>query len=205
MTHREEKVPLETEGGGSPKKYKTVVIDPPWQLNEGTDIGLQGGRLTSIPYSVMTDDDILTFDIDAFAADRCILFMWATAGKTKRGIPILELAFKILREWGFTYRTMIYWKKPSDNPAIFIPFRRSLEPILFATRGISQVPPYGKYSDIFESQKRKHSEKPARFYQLLRAWTPEPRIDIFARNAHEGFDGWGDEYVGEGPLQEFLT
>jgi len=58
--------------------------------------------------------------------------------------------------------------------------------------------------NIFEAPRGTHSEKPARFYQLLRAWTPKPRIDIFARNAHEGFDGWGDEYVGEGALAPYL-
>jgi len=185
-------------------KYKTVVIDPPWNLNEGTDIGLQGGRLSEMPYITMKDHELLSFDINQFAADSSLLFIWATAGKTKDRIPIIELAHRMVREWGFTYRTLIYWKKRSDNPAIFIPFRRSLEPILFCSRGISQIPPYGKYSDIFEASKTNHSQKPARFYQLLREWTPAPRIDIFARNAHEGFDGWGDEYVGDGPLKEFL-
>jgi len=185
-------------------KYKTVVIDPPWDLNEGTDIGLEGGPLRELPYSHMTKEDILNFDIDQFAAEKCILFLWATAGKIKDGTPIIQLAFECLKNWGFTYRTMIYWKKRGHGPAIFIPFMRSIEPVLFATRGISNVPPYGQYSDVFEASIKKHSEKPARFYQLLRAWTPKPRIDIFARNAHEGFDGWGDEYVGEGELAPYL-
>jgi N6-adenosine-specific RNA methylase IME4 len=38
-----------------------------------------------------------------------------------------------------------------------------------------------------------HSAKPRLFYTILKDRTLEPRIDIFARKRHEGFEAWGNE------------
>lgn len=186
-------------------KYKTVVIDFPWpiKLAESPET-LQGSKLGNIPYESFSVDALFDFDINEFAANKALLFIWATAGKTKNGTSIMELAFRLIRHWGFTYRQTLYWQKNKSTPAIFTPFRHSIEPILFASRNIAAIPPYGRFSDIFQAPRAKHSQKPAKFYQLLREWTPKPRIDLFARRAHEGFNGWGDEYVAEGPLVQYL-
>ena len=186
-------------------KYKTVVIDLPWpiKLAENPET-LQGSALGNIPYDTLSVDAFYDLDINEFAADEALLFVWVTAGKVKDGTSIMEIAHRLIRHWGFTYRLTLYWQKNKATPAIFTPFRRSIEPILFASRGVAAIPPYGQFSDIFQAPRGEHSEKPAKFYQMLRAWTPEPRIDLFARQAHEGFGGWGDEYVGEGPLAPFL-
>ena len=186
-------------------KYKTIVIDPPWDIPHAfSGKTFQGGKLRdNIGYNTLEDEQIIDFPIDEYAADNCLLFLWTTAGKTKKGIPIMSLALKAVKKWGFNYRLWLYWVKPTGF-AVFLPFRSSVEPILFATRGEHNIPPYGKFSNVIEAPNTGHSQKPAKFYQLLRGWTPEPRIDIFARRHHVGFDGWGDEYVGEGPLEEFL-
>lgn len=42
-----------------------------------------------------------------------------------------------------------------------------------------------------------HSAKPPELYDDLAARTPAPRLDVFARRQHQGWDGWGDEYEGE--------
>ena len=188
------------------KKYKTVVIDPPWPITLAPSMNriLQGSPLhATLDYELMTEDEIREFPIDDFAEDESMLFLWATNGKLQSGRPCLQVAFEMLERWGFKYRLTLVWKK-SHGYAIWQPFRGITEFVLFATRGIHNCPPYGKFSNVFEYPITKHSEKPAGFYQMIRSCTPEPRVDVFARNAHEGFAGWGKEYVGEGPLQEFL-
>ena len=190
-------------------KYKTVVIDPPWPIVTDGLAAIETGNYQTNPpdlnYNTVDEKWLMEFPLNEFAADKSLLFLWVTGGVTKSSYPIIKLGFDMLREWGFTYRAMLYWsKKNAGMSKPFLPFRCTVEPIMFASRGYSQIPPYGQYSDIIHAPRRSHSEKPYEFYQLLRAWTPTPRIDIFARNAHEGFDGWGDEYVGDGPLQEFL-
>lgn len=45
----------------------------------------------------------------------------------------------------------------------------------------------------FKAKRRKHSEKPDVFYANILKVTNAPRIDIFARKRHYGFDAWGNE------------
>ena len=190
-------------------KYRTVVIDFPWDVTLSHDMDriLQGSGLRpSLDYKTMSESEQANFDINEFAADACALFIWCTNGKLKSGRPCLLVALETLERWGFNYRMTLVWKKPSGY-AIWSPFRGETEFVLFATRGTFNYPPYGKFSNVFEAPITKHSEKPAKFYQMLRRWTKPPRIDIFARRAHEGFIGWGDEYVGnsdEGTLLEWI-
>jgi len=185
-------------------KYKTVVIDPPWPMKSATNpsYSLKGNYKEILPYHTMTTQEILDFPIDDFATEDALIFLWVANGRTVDDIPIPELGFRCLQEWGFRYNAMLHWVKNVHN-CLWSPLALMTETCLFGWR---KQPLDLIYSmkNIFEAPRGAHSEKPARFYQLLRAWTPKPRIDIFARNAHEGFDGWGDEYVGEGALAPYL-
>lgn len=180
-------------------KYKTVVIDPPWPL-AGSKLKLPHGSFPSAPYHTMTLEDIKRFDINKFAEDEALLFLWVINNTMRVGFDILDA-------WGFSFHQILTWDKGSGH-AIWSPIMGRTEHVLFAYRGNFRTLTDNKMgvmqSLITTNKTRKHSKKPARFYQTLRGWTPKPRIDLFARHAHEGFDGWGDEYVGEGPLQEFL-
>jgi N6-adenosine-specific RNA methylase IME4 len=188
-------------------KYKTVVIDPPWPVNidklpkfthRNSDRWRTG---ETFDYSTMSLDDIMTFPIDNFTADDCILFLWVLSGKIDDK-PCLKIGFELLEAWNFKYHQIITWCKAAGF-AIWSPFTSRTEHVLVGYRGtLPKV--YGVMPNYFHTEQQKHSEKPAKFYQLLRKWTPEPRIDIFARNSHYGFDGWGDEYVGEGTLMQYI-
>jgi N6-adenosine-specific RNA methylase IME4 len=187
-------------------KYKTVVVDPPWPIKLAPSMNriLQGSQLhETLDYEFMSVDELREFPIDDYADEKSIIFLWCLNSKLENGRPCLQVAFELIEKWGFKFRMTLVWEK-SHGYAIWQPFRGLTEFVIFATRGIQNLKPYGRYSNIFKWPITKHSEKPAGFYQMLRAWTPEPRIDLFARRAHLGFDGWGHEYVGEGPLMEFL-
>jgi len=190
-------------------KYKTVVIDPPWPLKHATKPIKMGERnpkhiqfKESLPYEYMSTEEILSFPIDDFATDDALLFFWVANGRTVDDEPIPALGFRCLQEWGFRYNSMIHWLR-NQVTCLWSPIAITTEMCLFGWRK-QPLDLINSMKNVFEAPRGAHSEKPARFYQLLREWTPEPRIDIFARNAHEGFDGWGDEYVGEGPLAEWL-
>ena len=51
----------------------------------------------------------------------------------------------------------------------------------------------GKMKTVFSGWAGRHSEKPECVYEDVRAYFAGPRLDMFARRRHEGFDGWGDE------------
>jgi len=167
-------------------KYKTVVIDPPWNVccNLTNEKFYRTGR--KLPYAVMKDAEILAFPIDNFADDECDLFMWTTHTK-------LPLALEILQAWGFKYHALLTWDKKSG--VCINGFYRRTEFVVYAYRK-RQCLNVGEGSyipTIFDAKTKKHSEKPAKFYDMLRVRTQEPRIDIFARRKHFGFDAWGDE------------
>jgi len=183
-------------------KYKTVVIDPPWLVDNIGDLRALTTDVRGV-YDRMTEEDILNFPIDNFAHEECYLFLWATNSKT-RNKPILQLAFEILHEWGFKFHNMITWSKSQGFSAWSL-LRNHTEHCLFGYRGkLDQSKTSLMPNHIHTVNQTKHSQKPVKFYQMLRAWTPKPRIDLFARQRHYGFDGWGDEYVGEGPLAKWL-
>jgi len=185
-------------------KYKTVVIDPPWPMKSATNpVTLdEFNYREKLPYESMTTQEIITFPINDFADEDALIFLWVANGRTVDDEPIPALGFRCLLEWGFRYNSMIHWLKNQVN-CLWSPIAITTETCLFGWRK-QPLDLINSMKNVFEAPRGAHSEKPARFYQLLRAWTPEPRIDIFARNAHEGFVGWGDEYVGEGPLAPYL-
>jgi N6-adenosine-specific RNA methylase IME4 len=48
--------------------------------------------------------------------------------------------------------------------------------------------------NIFTESAIAHSVKPQSFYDSIVEMTDGNRIDIFARQVRNGFDGWGNEY-----------
>jgi N6-adenosine-specific RNA methylase IME4 len=170
-------------------KYKTVVIDPPW------DVGLTGGALLNtkyyrcgkpLPYKRMSDEEILNFPINDFADSQCSLFLWTTHSK-------LPVALKILEKWGFKYHVTLVWYKQTGIG--INGFYRDTEFILFGYRGKFSIDVgEGNYIKTLIAEKATtHSRKPDRFYAMLVKRTQKPRIDIFARKRHFGFDAYGDQ------------
>jgi N6-adenosine-specific RNA methylase IME4 len=53
--------------------------------------------------------------------------------------------------------------------------------------------------DLHDWPRGRHSEKPADFFALAERLSPGPRLELFARQARPGWDGWGDEYPGIAP------
>jgi len=167
-------------------KYHTVVIDPPWQVccNLTNEKFYRTGR--KLPYKVMSDSEIGDFPINNFADEECDLFMWVTHTKIPAGLRIID-------QWGFKYHALLTWDKLSG--VCINGFYRRTEYVIYGYRkrlGIDVQE--GHYiPTLFKETPKTHSQKPDVFYELLRKRTQEPRIDIFARKRHFGFDAFGDE------------
>ncbi len=167
-------------------KYKTIVIDPPWQLAMCNPKNCtHGGIPAELPYDTMTDEEIMNFDINQFAdEEECNLFLWTTKAK-------IHLAFHILEKWGFRYANFLVWNKLDGLNHNGV--HTTLEFVLYAYKGRNGLD-YTKPIEAYYSEKRKkHSQKPEIFYSSILKVTPEPRIDIFARKRHYGFDAYGNQ------------
>jgi N6-adenosine-specific RNA methylase IME4 len=138
----------------------------------------------------MSIEEIRAFPINDYADEQCGLFLWTTQGFIKE-------AFSIVEDWGFKFSRLITWdKKEGIN---WLGFTLNSEFVIFAYRGGYPivVKPRCSFATTFHARRTKHSEKPDSFYAKLLPLTMEPRIDIFARRRHYGFDAWGDQVEAE--------
>jgi N6-adenosine-specific RNA methylase IME4 len=176
--------------------YRVIYADPPWTFATYSRKGK--GRSAEAYYDCMELDDIKGLPVADWAANDCVLLLWATD-------PLLPTAFDVIRAWGFTYKTVgFYWAKlnKSADPANYsntsffagLGFwtRANPEICLLATRGH----PKRRRADVrrlIVSSRREHSRKPEEAYQRIEALCEGPYLEMFARSPRPDWDRWGAE------------
>jgi len=171
------------------RKYKIIYADPPWSYR---DKGNAGKRGACHKYQVMTLDDIKALPVNEIADDDCLLAMW--------WVPVMPLeALAVVEAWGFKLKTMkgFTWHKRTKNGRSHFGMghwtRSNTEDCLFATRGHPKRIDAG-VRQFVDALIGGHSVKPwtvrKRLVQLM---GDEPRIELFARERHVGWDAWGNE------------
>lgn len=166
-------------------RYRCIVVDPPWPYKAGLRLD-DRPDLEGFDYPQMTLEEIQSLDIGRIAHDDCHLFLWATQ-------RALRDAFEVLDAWGFNHRCTLVWHKNGGHTPIEVGFMYNAEFVLYATKGNLPLMKVGE-KVCFEGKRRRHSQKPDEFYDIVRRVSPPPRIDVFSREPHDGFDGWGAEY-----------
>ena len=164
-------------------KYKTVYADPPWHESGGGHIKRGADR----HYKLMKTDEIIALKemVKNITDDNAHLYLWVTNNYLKDGLRVME-------EWGFRYITNLVWVKPSFGLGQY--FRGQHEICLFGVKGklLSQAKVRNVPSVVL-APKTVHSKKPSKMYEYIEITSPEPRIELFARNKREGWDVWGDQ------------
>ncbi len=176
--------------------YRCLVIDPPWDQGKTGKRSVRPNQSENLDYPTLNPDEIRALPIESVAAQNSYLWLWATNSRSRSSdIPILALAFNLMDAWGFRYYTTITWDKKT-GPCPFGPYQITTEHVLFGYRGKANFPKacLGKMKTLFASRSDRHSEKPSVFYEYIRKNFDGPRLDLFARRPHEGFEGWGNEY-----------
>ncbi len=169
------------------KKYGIIYADPPWRYQ---DKGCSGNCESHYP--TMSMKELKELPVDTIASDNCVLFLWAT-------YPMMREALDLIEAWGFKYKSIAFqWlKKNKSNRGYFYGLGRwtrgNTEPCLIAVKGKPQRCSKSVFQ-IIESPIRGHSQKPdeARF-KITELIGDLPRIELFARQAMEGWDCWGNE------------
>jgi N6-adenosine-specific RNA methylase IME4 len=178
------------------RKYHVIVVDPPWNQGKTGKRSVRPNQTTVLDYPTMSKEELLKLPVREWADENCFLWLWATNSKDKRtGEPILKMAFELMVAWGFTFYTMITWNKRT-GPCPFGPYQVITEHILFGYRGkaVFDRAVLGKLQTCFTETPAVHSVKPDSFYQNIARLFPGPRLDVFARQVREGYDGWGNQY-----------
>lgn len=168
-------------------KFPCIVIDPPWPMEkiERDERPNQFG----FDYPTMSEEELMAYPLPAMAADNCHLYLWTTH-------RFLPMALRLAEHWGFRYQCLMTWvKNVGMTPFSWM---YSTEHVLFCRRGNLQLEKLGLRLD-FQAKVREHSRKPDEFYDLVRQASPGPRLDVFSREAREGFEQVGNE---SGKFQE---
>ena len=181
-------------------KYRCIVVDPPWDQKKTGKRKVRPNQGTQLDYSTMTLNEIASSVPvrSEWAADNSFIWIWATNGKSQSsGLSIIEQAHELMRRWDYKYYTMITWNKGTGS-CPFGPYQIITEHCLFGYKGKAAFPKasWGKMQTVFEAPPTRHSEKPSWFYEAIAYHFPGPRLDVFARRRHKGFDAWGDEVEG---------
>jgi N6-adenosine-specific RNA methylase IME4 len=91
-----------------------------------------------------------------------------------------------MAHWGFAFKTVLTWVKPRWGLGSY--FRNQTEHVLFGIRGdISTRPAAASIPTFFEAPMGDHSEKPEKFYEIMRAASYPPYGEAFQRKARPDF------------------
>ncbi len=175
--------------------YRCLVVDPPWDQGKTGKRSVRPNQSTDLDYPTMTFEEIAEVPVEDWAAPEAFLWLWATNSRSRSsGRPILMQAFDLMEHWGFRYYTLLTWDK-ATGPCPFGPYQITTEHCLFGYRGKADFPKesLGKMKTAFSASVRRHSEKPVELYESVKHHFDAPRLDIFARRRHPGFEPWGDQ------------
>jgi N6-adenosine-specific RNA methylase IME4 len=170
-----------------PLYYEVIVIDPALHFKLYSEAGAK--KSPQAQYRTMADNDILDLPVGSLASLGCLMFLWATA-------PKLPLALKMVEAWGFTYKSVMVWRKVTTNGKVRwgpgYRVRSTGELVIVATLGNPRqtyIPP-----TIFDGVAREHSRKPEEFYALVEKIMPHARrADVFSRQLRPGWESFGDQ------------
>lgn len=175
------------------KKYDIIYADPPWSYLWGR--GPDPGHFSpERHYKTMSTEEICFLGqfVKKIRAKNCALFIWVT-------MPCLPEVFKVIKAWGFKYKTCAFtWikiKKDGKPLAGMGSYTKAnAELCLLAMRGhiksadktVPQVVMYPRQG---------HSVKPDEVMRRIEKLfgTNTKKIELFARRKTEGWDRWGDE------------
>jgi len=161
----------------SNKKYKTILADPPWEIN-------QKGNYGAIKhYNLMSLDRIKALPVADLADENSHCYLWVTNS-------VLEYGFDVLRAWGYTPRSILTWIKFRLGLGNYL--RNATEHILLGTKGRAPVLIKNQQS-WFVAPLQDHSHKPEEQYAIIERLSPGPYLELFARRSQPGWEKWGLE------------
>lgn len=164
--------------------YRVVYADPPWSYNdECKDGGVQSRGAVGV-YPTMSINEICYLPVNYITEDNAVLFLWVTS-------PLLEDAFKVIKAWGFKYKSSFVWDKVAHNMGHYNSVRHEF--LLICTKGSCTPDVVKLFDSVVSIERTEHSKKPKEFRDMIDTLYPVgERLEMFAREAPDGWDVWGN-------------
>lgn len=152
-------------------KFATVLADPPWRYCNTASRAAAENH-----YRTMTLAEICSEPVDELVAEQAHLHLWTTNA-------FLEAGFRVIRAWGFEYKSCMVWAKPTIGMGNY--WRVSHEFLLLGVRGRLRF----RRNDFASWQvepRTRHSRKPFRFRELVEEVSPGPYLELYGREEQPG-------------------
>lgn len=179
-----------------PRKFNILYADPPWKYERNK---VQGAAENHYP--TMSIEQLCALDVEKITDENCALFLWST-------FPFLPEALRLIKAWGFTYKTtaFVWLKQNRKNKDWFFGLgfwtRGNAEICLLATKGKPKRKS-AKVSQLIISPIDKHSKKPDIVREkIVELMGDLPRIELFARQTTPGWEVFGNEVKSSITLSE---
>lgn len=187
------------------RKFDIIYADPPWDYGgkmqydktsiKDENIGFERNVFISaanFKYPTVKLKNLKELDVASIAAEDSLLFLWTTG-------PQVANAVELGQAWGFEYKTVAFvWDKQVHNPGRYT--LSQTEFVLVFKHGRFPQPRGARNVRQLISQHRgKHSEKPESVIDGITRMFPEQcKIELFARQNHDGWNTWGLEIPNSG-------
>lgn len=180
-TYDNDRPDVHPERPALPKQYRTILADPPWDVQQVGRLGAQRH------YPLMSVQQICALDVGQLAAESAHLWLWVTNAAIFAGREVMQA-------WGFTYRSVLTWVKPVYGLGQYL--RTASEHLLLGTRGKAPILFRSQPSWLF-APRQEHSHKPEEQYAVIERCSPGPYLELFARAKRPGWDCWGNEVASD--------
>lgn len=180
----------------SVKQYSIILADPPWSYDDKATA--RGGA--ELHYRTTGDSELARLRLPT--ADDAVMFMWAT-------FPKMPDCIALMKAWGFDYKTAAFVWVKANKKATDSPFwgmgnwsRANAEVCLLGVKGKPTRQSKGVHQlivepEIITASVMQHSRKPACVRdKIVELMGDLPRLEMFAREAPEGWDVFGDQAPG---------
>lgn len=175
-------------GDLAPLSFGAIIADPPWAYEMRSEKGYE--KSPESHYDTMDEAAIAALPVGHLARGDCLLWLWSTW-------PHLETALRVMRAWGFAYKTGGAWvKRGSKGGTAFgtgYILRSSTEPFLIGTIGEPAIRSRS-VRNLIDSARREHSRKPPEARAMVGQLVPGAFCcELFAREPWPGHRVWGLE------------
>ena len=177
---RKEKTEKHVDIYTTQKKYRVIYADPPWSYGDKQNIDGLGGAEKHYPTMPLSE----ICDLPVPSEENAVLFLWVTS-------PLLEDSFKVIKAWGFKYKSSFVWDKVAHNMGHYNSVRHEF--LLVCTKGSCTPDVQKLFDSVVSIERTEHSRKPAEFRNIIDTLYPTGnRLEMFAREAPDGWDVWGN-------------
>jgi N6-adenosine-specific RNA methylase IME4 len=170
--------------------YRTVVVDPAWPM-EKIERDVAPNQF-GLDYPTMSVEELIDFwnrQVAPRLAPDAHIYLWTTQKWRWAAENLVFPAIGLDRSM-----VLFTWHKDGGFQPFGLPQFNS-EFVLYGRKGSAEFIDLRDFNTCFNAPRRDHSRKPTEFYETVKRTCPPPRIDVFSREPHDGFDQFGNEIM----------